>query len=44
LDQSIGVEIRWVLAGTSTAVLLFFTFPGPLLNSAQMAAKALFSG
>jgi NADH-quinone oxidoreductase subunit N len=44
LDQSIGVEIRWVLAGTSIAVLLFFVFPGPLLNSAQMAAKALFSG
>lgn len=44
LDQSIGIEIRWVLAGTSIAVLLFFAFPGPLLNSAQMAAKALFSG
>jgi len=44
LDQSIGPEIRWVLAGTSIAVLLFFAFPGPLLNSAQMAAKALFAG
>jgi NADH-quinone oxidoreductase subunit N len=44
LDQSIGIEIRWVLVGTSVAVLLFFAFPGPLLSSAQMAAQALFSG
>jgi NADH-quinone oxidoreductase subunit N len=43
-DQPIGGEMVLILAGTGTAILLFFVFPGPLLDSAAAAAATLFAG
>jgi NADH-quinone oxidoreductase subunit N len=43
-DQPIGGEMVLILAGTGAAILLFFVFPGPLLDSAATAAAALFAG
>jgi len=43
-DRPIGGEMVLVLAGTGAAILLFFVFPGPLLDSAAAAAAALFAG
>ena len=44
LDQSISIEIRWVIIITSAVIVLFFAFPGLLLNSATIATESLFSG
>ena len=44
LDKPVRREISLVLLGTSLAILLFFLMPGPLLDSAQAAAAALFTG
>ena len=35
-------ELRFVLAIAGTFVLLFFVYPAPLVNAAQVAAKSLF--
>jgi NADH-quinone oxidoreductase subunit N len=35
-------ELRLVLAVSSIVVLLFFVYPGPLVNAAAVAAKSLF--
>ena len=43
-DQPVGGEMVVILAGTGAAILLFFVFPGPLLNSAAAAAAALLAG
>ncbi len=44
LDKPVRREISLVLLGTSLIILLFFIVPGPLLDSAQAAAAALFTG
>ena len=44
LDKPVRREISLVLLGTSLVILLFFLMPGPLLDSAQAAAAALFTG
>ncbi len=43
-DQPIGREMALILTATGAAILLFFVFPGPLLDSAAAAAAALFAG
>lgn len=43
-DHPIGGEMVLILAGTGAGILLFFVFPGPLLDSAAAAAAALFAG
>ncbi len=42
LDKPIGRDIAAILIGTSLFVLLFFVFPGPLLDAASIAAASLF--
>ena len=42
LDHPIGKELGSVLLARALLSCLFFVFPGPLLNAAQVAAKALF--
>ena len=44
LERPIRREIGLVLLGTGLAILLFFTYPGPLLDWANVAAAALFAG
>lgn len=44
LDKPVPREIGLVLLGTSLVIVLFFLLPGPLLDSAQAAAAALFTG
>ncbi|MCZ6605843.1 MAG: NADH-quinone oxidoreductase subunit NuoN [Alphaproteobacteria bacterium] len=43
-DHPIGGEMVLILASTGAAILLFFVFPGPLLDGASAAAAALFAG
>jgi NADH-quinone oxidoreductase subunit N len=43
-DKLVGREIGVVLVGASVLVLLFFVYPGPLLDQAAAAAAALFPG
>ena len=44
LDKPISRDLAAVLVGTSIFVLLFFIFPGPLLDAASIAAASLFNG
>jgi len=44
LDKPISRDLAAVLVGTSIFVLLFFIFPGPLLDVASTAAASLFNG
>jgi NADH-quinone oxidoreductase subunit N len=44
LDRPISREIGLVLAGTSLFIVLFITYPSPLLAAAQAAAAALMGG
>ncbi len=44
LDKLAQREIGVVLLGTSLLIVLFFAYPGPVLNQAAAAAAALFPG
>ena len=43
-DQPIGREMALILVGTALVILLFFVFPGPIVDGAAAAANALFAG
>ena len=43
-DRPLGREMSAILTATAVAILLFFVFPGPLLDGAEAAAAALFAG
>jgi NADH-quinone oxidoreductase subunit N len=43
-DRPIGRELRFIIAGTSLAMVLFLIFIGPVVNSAAAAASVLFAG
>ena len=43
-DKPIGREMSLILTATAVVILLFFVFPGPLLDGAEVAAAALFAG
>ena len=44
LETGIPRELGLVLLGTAAVIVLFFVFPGPLLDAAGTAAAALFAG
>jgi len=44
LDSNIGREMTFVIGVTSVIVILFFVYPSPVLNTAKIAAAALFAG
>jgi NADH-quinone oxidoreductase subunit N len=43
LDRGFGREIRLVMLGSATVIVLFFLYPEPVLSSAAAAASALFA-
>ena len=44
LDKPIGRDLSAVIGISALIIILFFAYPGPVINSAQAAAKALFAG
>mgnify|MGYP002634294466 FL=1 len=44
LDKPIGRDLSAVIGVSALIIILFFAYPGPVINSAQAAAKALFAG
>ena len=44
LDKPIGRDLSLVIGFSAVVIILFFAYPGPVINSAQAAAKALFAG
>ncbi len=44
LDRAVGREVLFILGSTAAVTLLFFAYPGPLLDVAAVAASALFAG
>ena len=44
LDKPIGRDLLAVIGVSALIIILFFAYPGPVINSAQAAAKALFAG
>jgi NADH-quinone oxidoreductase subunit N len=44
LDSNIGRDMTFVIGVTSVIVILFFVYPSPVLNTAKIAAAALFAG
>jgi NADH-quinone oxidoreductase subunit N len=43
-ERKVGVELRPIIVVTSLFTLLFFAWPGPILDGAAAAAAALFAG
>ena len=44
LDKPIRRDLLAVIGVSALIIILFFAYPGPVINSAQAAAKALFAG
>jgi NADH-quinone oxidoreductase subunit N len=44
LDKPVSRELGIVIAGTGVVIAFFFAYPGPVLDAASAAAKALFTG
>ena len=44
LDKPIGRDLSAVIGVSALIIVLFFAYPGPVIHSAQAAAKALFAG
>ncbi|MCW8861493.1 MAG: NADH-quinone oxidoreductase subunit NuoN [Rhodospirillales bacterium] len=44
LERPIGRELTAILVGTGLVIVLFFAYPGPILDSAAAAAASLFPG
>ena len=44
LDKPIGRDLSAIIGVSALIIVLFFAYPGPVIHSAQAAAKALFAG
>jgi NADH-quinone oxidoreductase subunit N len=44
LDRPVGAVLRWMITGTSMAMVLFLLAAGPVVGGAEAAAAALFAG
>jgi NADH-quinone oxidoreductase subunit N len=44
LDRPIGAVLRWMITGTSMAMVVFLLVAGPVVGGAETAAAALFAG